>query len=182
MQIHPVAVEIKPLLDSIEPMVKNLAASKDVTLNFRIESDVDIIHADPDRFKQILINLISNAIKFNQPGGSVFVRLYKTSENWLVGEVQDTGIGIPQDKLPELFNKFCQSDTTASRSHPGTGLGLALTKDLVELHGGGITIESQEGVGSVFTFRLPPSADLRLSETVREGELQSEPERHHSYR
>jgi signal transduction histidine kinase len=182
MQIHPVAVEIKPLLDSIETMVKNLASNKDVTLTFQVEPDIDIVHADPGRLKQILINLISNAIKFNHPGGSVFVHLYKTSENWLVGEVQDTGIGIPQDKLPKLFNKFYQADTTATRSHAGTGLGLALTKDLIELHGGGITIESQEGIGSVFTFRLPLSANLNLMGEIREEAWKNEPERYHSYR
>lgn len=179
MQIHLEPVETEPLVRGIESMMTSLANSKDVTLSFQIQPGIETIRIDPGRFKQILINLISNAIKFNHPGGSVLVRLYRTGDAWLTCEVQDTGIGIPEDKVPELFSKFYQVDGTAARSYEGTGLGLALTKDLVELHGGHITIQSQEGIGSTFTFNLP--LFIGMKEKVHAEELIDEPERHRSH-
>lgn len=178
MQIHPEAIKIGPLVNSIKPMMTSLANSKDVRLSFQIQDGLDIIYADPARFKQVLINLINNAIKFNHPGGSVFVRLYKTDETWLIAEIQDTGKGIPENKISKLFGKFYQVDTTTDSLHEGTGLGLALTRDLVELHGGDITVTSQEGVGSTFTFKLPLAITTE-KETKSGRELKNEPEKLH---
>lgn len=165
MVISPGPIDVKPVIHEIQSMMEDLAQKNDVYISFQIQPGINTIEADPSRFKQILINLTSNAIKFNKKGGSVSVRLNKSEDDeWLIGEVQDTGIGIPKDKQTELFKKFYQVDTTASRPHEGTGLGLALTKDLIELHGGEIRLESEEGIGSTFTFRLPARA--RIQEKV----------------
>lgn len=156
MEISPIEFELAPLIDDVQAMLIDMAHKKGVALVFNLQSGISTIEADPGRFKQILINLISNAIKFNRPGGEVQVNLFMREDGkWLIGQVQDTGIGIPKDKLQNLFRKFYQVDTSASRSNEGTGLGLTLTKELVELHGGKIDIESEEGVGSTFTFRIP---------------------------
>ena len=120
---------------------------------------------DPTRFKQVLINLIGNAIKFNYSDHHVRVKLFKAEEEglqWLVGEVEDDGPGIPQDKLSEVFEEFYQLDTSYARTHEGVGLGLALVKQIIELHGGTISVKSQEGVGSLFAFRLPACIELEL--------------------
>jgi signal transduction histidine kinase len=149
-------VDLYALIDDVKAMMDGLAYKKNIMLSFQVQPDLEMIHADPARLKQILINLLNNAIKFNHSNGLVLVRLNKSEDGaWLIGEVQDTGIGIEKHKLAELFNKFHQVDNSASRKHEGTGLGLVLTKELLELHGGEISVDSEEGIGTTFAFRLP---------------------------
>lgn len=159
MEIAKESVEISHLVDEVRNILSDLANKEKVKLLFEIQPNLGFAELDSARFKQILINLVNNAIKFNRVGGTVWVRLFRTeNQQWLFGEVEDNGIGIAQNKLPELFKKFYQADNSYSRRHQGTGLGLALTKDLIELHGGEISVESQEGRGSIFMFRLPVHA------------------------
>lgn len=110
--------------------------------------------ADSRRVKQILLNLLSNAVKFTPEGGKVTLRV-RVEQNMAVFQVEDTGIGIPEHQIPLLFQKFQQLDTSYHRKYEGTGLGLALARQLVELHGGWINVSSKVGVGSIFTVRLP---------------------------
>ncbi|BDA67346.1 GAF sensor signal transduction histidine kinase [Rivularia sp. IAM M-261] len=110
--------------------------------------------ADVRRVQQVINNLLSNAIKFTPEGGSVTLRLWCEDGN-AVFQVEDTGIGIPEEQLPQLFEKFHQLDTPYRRRYGGTGLGLALTKQLVEMHRGRIEVESTVAVGSVFTVWIP---------------------------
>lgn len=124
-----------------------------LTLDLKINSDIYLC-ADPKRVGQILWNLLSNAIKFTPEGGQVILRLWSENHNALL-QVEDTGIGIPEDQIPLLFEKFQQLDTPLRRRYEGTGLGLALTKQLVELHRGRIEVESSVGEGSIFTVWLP---------------------------
>ncbi len=112
--------------------------------------------ADPRRVQQVLFNLMDNAIKFTSDGGKITLRLCR-EENQITFQVKDTGIGISAAQLPLLFQKFRQLDAGYQRQYKGTGLGLALAKQLVELHGGWIGVESTPGVGSIFTVRLPTS-------------------------
>lgn len=156
LTINPFKFELKPVLDEVYTMMQGLADRKQVSLTFDIQPGLEILTADPGRFKQILINLLNNAIKFNQEQGTVRLRLYTSVEgNQVIGEVVDNGIGIAKDKQKELFTKFYQADARIARNYEGTGLGLALTKELLELHGGKIEVVSDEGIGSIFTFRLP---------------------------
>lgn len=154
MELSLEQVELKPLLEHSRMTVEELAKKKNVQLVFDIQPEIGSIQADPLRLKQILFNLLSNAIKFNHEGGRVTIKMFP-EEQWLVCAIQDTGIGIPKDKWSELFQPFSQLDTSYARREEGTGLGLALTKHLVELHGGTITVESEVDIGSTFTFRLP---------------------------
>lgn len=126
----------------------------DLRLDLRIDSSCDRLSADFKRVQQILWNLLSNAVKFTPAGGQVTLRTW-IEQNTAVFQVEDTGIGIPKEQLPLLFEKFQQLDTPYSRQHEGTGLGLALTKHLVELHQGHIAVESVVGSGSIFTVWLP---------------------------
>jgi two-component system sensor histidine kinase/response regulator len=117
-------------------------------------SKKDRFVADPRRVKQIILNLLSNAIKFTPENGKVTLRIWTESGKALI-QVEDTGIGIPENQFPLLFKKFQQLDTSYRRQYEGTGLGLALTKQLVELHGGKIEVESIVNQGSTFTVCLP---------------------------
>jgi two-component system sensor histidine kinase/response regulator len=152
VQLSFQCVELQPILEELQSMLKPSADPKAVQLHLQTQSR--FAWADPSRLRQILLNLLSNAIKFNKHGGQVTLHLYQ-SGNWLVGQVADTGIGIPKDKLVNLFQEFYQVDNSEERRYEGTGLGLALTKQLVQLHGGDIRVESELGVGSTFEFRLP---------------------------
>lgn len=124
-------------------------------LDLQLREHQDRLCADRDRLRQILFNLLSNAIKFTATGGQALLRIYWQDETTVVFEVADTGIGIPEDQRSLLFQMFRQLESTYTRQYGGTGLGLALTKQLVELHGGLIKVDSEVGVGSKFTVRLP---------------------------
>jgi two-component system sensor histidine kinase/response regulator len=129
-------------------------------LDLRIPPECDRFIADPHRLRQILLNLLSNAVKFTPSGGEIILRVVVNDQEALF-EVQDTGIGIPEHQQALLFEKFQQLDASYSRQYSGTGLGLALTKSLVELHGGSIHFQSAVGVGSTFTVKIPmPSAQM----------------------
>jgi signal transduction histidine kinase len=169
MDISLKQVDINSLIATIAPMVEEEANNKSLHLSFQIQPDLKFVEIDPHRFKQILLNLISNAIKFNHENGSIFVRLNKfkkgaspedPQDEWLILEVQDTGIGIPSSRLHELFSPFHQIDNSISRAHEGSGLGLILTKEMVELHHGQISVASIEDVGTTFTVKIPINSRL----------------------
>ncbi|MEM6593103.1 MAG: ATP-binding protein, partial [Cyanobacteria bacterium P01_C01_bin.73] len=125
-----------------------------LALDVRLSAQQDSFVADPRRIKQILQNLLSNAVKFTAAEGQVILRLWR-EKHAAVLRVEDTGIGIPEGQRPLLFEKFQQLEAVHRRQYQGTGLGLALTKQLIDLHGGSITVESQVNQGSAFTVRLP---------------------------
>jgi signal transduction histidine kinase/CheY-like chemotaxis protein len=111
------------------------------------------IYLDLEKFDKVLYNLLSNAIKFTEAGGTIEVTLCP-NDNYCQIQVRDTGVGIRQDQLPQLFERFRQADGSTNRSHEGSGLGLALVKELVELHGGKVTVDSVYGKGTTFTIWL----------------------------
>lgn len=123
-------------------------------LDFQIEQEHDCFFADQRRLKQILFNLLGNALKFTPEGGLVILRVWR-EHDLVVFQIKDTGIGIANEQIPLLFQKFQQLEASYHRTYEGTGLGLALTKQLVELHGGRITVESVVAQGSLFTVWLP---------------------------
>jgi two-component system sensor histidine kinase/response regulator len=123
-------------------------------LDVLLDRQCDRFTADEKRVEKILWNLLTNAIKFTPEGGTVTLRLWREDKT-AIFQVEDTGIGIPEEQLPLLFEKFHQLDTPYRRRYEGTGLGLALTKQLVELHRGRIEVESTVGVGSIFTVWIP---------------------------
>ena len=118
------------------------------------EQDLKPVLGDPERLDRVLVNLIGNAIKFTPDGGTITVKL-RNKENFVQAEIIDEGIGIPEDRLDKIFERFYQVDGSSKRLFGGTGLGLAIVKEIVEAHGGRITVQSQEGKGSTFAFTVP---------------------------
>ncbi|MDK2830377.1 MAG: hypothetical protein PWQ51_247 [Methanolobus sp.] len=142
------------IMDEIMKNVSSLVEQKNLTLEFEIEDDVTIIETDKLKFKQILYNLIGNAIKFTMEGGNIRVTA-KRMLNMIEVEVKDTGIGIPEAEQKDLFEPFRQVDSALSRNYQGSGLGLAIVKKYLEMQKGSIRVESEPDVGSSFIFELP---------------------------
>ncbi|MEM9264959.1 MAG: ATP-binding protein [Cyanobacteria bacterium P01_F01_bin.13] len=130
------------------------AKGVDLRINLRLSEAEDNFRADPRRIRQILANLLSNAVKFTDKDGRISLRVWRDPQN-VMFQVEDTGIGIPEAQQAVLFETFKQLETARQRQYPGTGLGLALTKQLVELHNGSIQVVSKPGKGSMFTVRIP---------------------------
>jgi PAS domain S-box-containing protein len=147
---------IADAIDTVAPT----AAAKEITITQRVTGGL-AVRGDRDRLQQMLWNLLSNAIKFTAPGGTVAVHAERR-DNAIAIEVSDTGIGIRPEHLPFVFQRFWQAHTGASREFSGLGIGLALTRHLVELHGGSIAVASEGlGHGTKFTVVLPATADKR---------------------
>ena len=137
-----------------------MANKQEVALHLSFETDDSYtIEADEKRLRQIIGNLVHNAIKFTGAGGEVKVRVWRDHQ-FAVFQIEDTGIGIPESQRDDLFQKFKQLESPFQRQYSGTGLGLAMTKRLVELHGGTIQVHSQVAEGSTFTVRLPANSQV----------------------
>lgn len=149
------AVAVGPVLEAAVESVRPAADAKGVSLVKRL-SDPDLtMHADPRRLQQIAWNLLSNAVRFTPAGGRVEVFLRRDGDEVEL-RVVDTGCGIPPEFLPHVFERFRQGDSSTTRAHGGLGLGLAIVRDLVELHGGTVRADSAgDGQGSTFTVRIP---------------------------
>ena len=147
------AVELHTLADIVLTMSKPLAEGKDIELINAVDPHLPTARGDSGRLQQVLLNLVGNAIKFTD-SGSVEISARKHEEE-LVVEVRDTGVGIEADKIHRIFESFEQGDASATREFGGTGLGLSVSRQLVELHGGELHVTSTPELGSVFFFNLP---------------------------
>jgi len=159
LKFEKIGFNVNELLQSLIGTFNHQAKEKKIQLVFQLEKEANqIVSGDPVRLNQILINLISNAIKFTQ-SGSIYVTcsVHKKTKNKYVlqFEVSDTGIGIPEDKLKTIFESFSQADASVTRKYGGTGLGLTIVKQLVELQGGSISVRSTLKKGSTFSVLLP---------------------------
>jgi signal transduction histidine kinase len=156
LELNLEAVDLRSALLGVLPVVKPRAAEKRIKVSTYLPTDVPTIIADPAKFNQVLLNLLTNAIKYTHENGNVSVEA-RGQEGFVEIWVTDTGIGISQEDVDRIFQRFTQVDSSASRSQGGTGLGLAITKELVELHGGQIRVQSKLGKGSSFIFTVPIS-------------------------
>jgi PAS domain S-box-containing protein len=136
-------------------MIKPNAEKNNIILKKEIDPELDYIEADRQKIKQILLNLLDNAVKFNKAEGGIVKVSAKKAGDMAMISVSDTGIGIKEKDMEKLFKEFEQLDKGRSRKYGGTGLGLVISKKLVELHGGKIKIESKNGEGSTFAFLIP---------------------------
>jgi signal transduction histidine kinase/CheY-like chemotaxis protein len=161
------------LLNESQTLVNTIATKKNISLESKVEEGISRITADLTRLKQVMYNLLSNAIKFTPDGGKISVYA-KPSDSMVLISVTDTGIGIKPDDQETIFEEFYQVDSSYARQYQGTGLGLALTRKLVELHGGKIWVESEVGKGSKFTFTIPQR--LEEAPAVEEIPAPTEPE------
>jgi signal transduction histidine kinase len=157
IKLSPESVALVELIDQCVAMVEPKALSARVEVTVNVASDVNEIIADPLRVKQVLLNLLTNAIKYTEPSGLVNIRA-RLDGKFVLISVRDTGRGIAADQIEHLFNPYFQA--AKKDQGIGTGLGLAIIKHLTELHGGSIAVESVLGSGSVFTVRLPLEAKI----------------------
>ncbi|RAK66976.1 hybrid sensor histidine kinase/response regulator [Hymenobacter edaphi] len=158
MTLESTPFGLRGLLQRVARMFEFATASKGLLLRLELAPEVPAaVLGDPVRLNQVLVNLIGNAIKFTTQGTvTVRVTARPEADRWRVRfAVQDTGIGIPADKLDAIFEDFSQANTSTTRQFGGTGLGLSIARNLVELHGGRLWVESVVGVGSTFFFELP---------------------------
>lgn len=155
MKLHPEPVGLADLLGEVEIVCRGLADKKKIRLRSHIDSAAyPIVVADPGKLKQIMYNLLSNGIKFTPEGGSVTIEAFSMEDSFQIS-VSDTGIGVREEDYYTIFEEFKQIDDSRTRQFEGTGLGLALVKKFVELHGGRIWVASAIGKGSQFTFTVP---------------------------
>ncbi|MEQ9669686.1 PAS domain S-box protein [Coleofasciculus sp. G2-EDA-02] len=170
--LNPVSVDY--LCTSSLTFIKQQAQQKNIKLHYQIASVVSEIEVDERRLRQVLVNLLSNGVKFTPYSGEVSLQVTADPDNeQLQFSVTDTGIGIAPENLNKLFKPFVQLDSSLSRRYAGTGLGLALVRRIVELQGGSITLESEVGKGSCFTVTLPWKHTKLKGQTLRETKLVS---------
>jgi PAS domain S-box-containing protein len=164
LEVQP--VNLAPLIEKAMDVVRPAADAKGITLDAVLEREADQITGDPDRLQQVVWNLLSNAVKFTTEGGRVEVKLGRV-DPYIQISVRDTGCGISPEFMPYLFERYRQADASAARRKGGLGLGLSLVRQLVEMHGGSVTAESEgEDKGATFIIKLPVRA-IYTAETER---------------
>src|SRR2546421_5472657 len=160
LELNPESVNLARLIDEVIGTAGQLAEKNKNRLIVEAQENLGALNADPMRLKQILLNLLSNACKFTKEG-EVALRVRKVADgrDWVELAVADTGIGLTAEQQAKLFQEFTQADSLTARRYGGTRLGLALSRQLARLMGGGVTVASEASKGSVFTVRLPSDTD-----------------------
>jgi signal transduction histidine kinase len=145
---------VHDVVRSLWPKMLATAEEKQIELTFQPVYDIPVVYIDNRRIGQVIMCLAQNAIKFTEKGGTVSVVTERTDDGVVV-RVADTGQGIPEEKMPRIFDTFKQLDGSSTRRSGGLGIGLAIAKHIIELHGGMIWAESKSGTGSMFAFMVP---------------------------
>jgi signal transduction histidine kinase len=160
LALEPSSFDMRETIATVDRVIKGMAAERDVVIVTRIDPGVSTVYLDEGRLKQILLNLLSNAIKFSHQNGFVYLTVSSVADmlsplhcETIRIEVSDTGIGIPAEELTRIFDEFYQVSQRGRKG--GTGLGLSLTKNFVDMHSGAIDVHSEPGRGSSFVIHLP---------------------------
>ena len=161
---------IVSLVKSYVQSFESLAKQKNIELDFKSDKEIIHIYVDQDKIENILNNLLSNAFKFTPENGRIEIRVTHQISNVTI-IISDTGPGLPPEKLPHIFDRFYQVDETYTKDQEGTGIGLALTKELVELHYGKISVESKEGEGTSFKIQLPLGTQQLKGDEIIDGSV-----------
>jgi protein-histidine pros-kinase len=163
-EIRVESVDLNKIAREVRDILRGLATEKRIALTVTVDSRLPAVRVDPRLLKQLLYNYLSNAIKFTPDEGRVTMRIEPLGKRAFRVEVDDTGIGIRPEDMPRLFVEFQQLDASSAKRYPGTGLGLALTKRIVELQGGKVGLSSEPGKGSTFFAELPLEVDPKTAE------------------
>ncbi|MEZ5076184.1 MAG: HAMP domain-containing sensor histidine kinase [Solirubrobacterales bacterium] len=158
LTIQPQPIDLTPLIDDVVRTIRAQTDSAGQRLTERIEPGLPRVQAEQARIRQILVNLLTNAHEYSPQGASIEVSAEAVGADLVEVSVKDNGPGIPAEQLEHIFERFTRGDAGLTQRVGGTGLGLAISKSLVELHGGSIAADSEVGVGSTFSFRLPVAA------------------------
>ena len=169
MIFRPEVVDLEHSIQETKQMLALMAKQKEIDIASQVDPDGRHAYLDPARFKQVLFNYLSNALKFTPPKGKITVRIIAEADRFFRLEVEDTGVGIAPKDQQMLFQEFHQLDTSLSKQFQGAGLGLALTKRIVEAQGGRVGVESQPGAGSTFFALLPRGKGEVASELAMSG-------------
>ncbi|MFW2486942.1 PocR ligand-binding domain-containing protein [Clostridium chromiireducens] len=154
LEINMVNCNIINVIEEIVLSVAEYTECNNINITFDTNIEEKVIACDLDKVERIMLNILSNATKFTEPGGSIFVRI-KDGKEYITISVEDTGIGIPQDKVDIIFDRFRQVDKSFTRNQEGSGIGLSLAKSLLEMQGGSISAESKYGIGTKFILKFP---------------------------
>jgi signal transduction histidine kinase len=154
LRLETASIDLRGLTEELREQMQPLAAEKEIALEEAIPEDLPPLQADRAKLRRILVNLLSNALKFTQKGGRIELSAALAGDAVRVS-VSDTGVGMTPDDVKDIFDKYTQARSRATRSEKGTGLGLYITRQLVELHGGKISVESEIDKGSTFSFTIP---------------------------
>ncbi|GAE00788.1 sensory box histidine kinase [Clostridium botulinum B str. Osaka05] len=174
LKLNLVNYNIVSLIEEITLSVTSYAESKGINIIFDTNVEEKIIAVDPDKIERIILNLLSNSIKFTNPEGNIFVNIKDSGEHVYI-HVKDTGVGIPSDKLESIFERFFQIDKTLKKNKEGTGIGLHLVKSFVEMHKGSVTINSELEKGTEFIIKLPSivcDKNIKSKNVVYEANLE----------
>ena len=161
-------IDVRELVGSVVRMLHVRADTAGLQLAVELDHALPRLFADPRKIKQVLINIVFNAIKFTPQSGRVTLRAWARRDSGYVVQVIDTGIGIAMEDIPKALSLFGQIDSERARKQNGTGLGLPLSKKLVEMHSGSLDLQSELGVGTTVTVRLPPERVLTEDGNVHE--------------
>ena len=160
-ELHEELVEARRLANACARLIAPRAARQEVRLSIAVEAGLPPIQVDERRVKQILLNLLSNAVKFTDAAGEISLSAEIGEAGWFIFSVVDTGIGMSHSEITEALTQFGQVDSKLARKFEGTGLGLPLTRGLIELHGGVFELQSEKGVGTTAIVRFPPERVIR---------------------
>jgi signal transduction histidine kinase len=183
-KIEAAQYSIRPKSDDISVLIKNTVSSlkpifqhKKLHLDVQIPDDLASVYMDAPKINQVLTNLLSNAIKFTPSGGKIQIKVIQnvsktgsSGSGFIQVDISDTGIGLAPEEMDKIFGKFYQVDHSATREYDGTGLGLPIAKEIVELHGGKIWVRNRKEKGSTFSFTLPMADKNRLEKPEEDAE------------
>jgi two-component system phosphate regulon sensor histidine kinase PhoR len=162
MEMSKESFDVATLFQEVHDSLELKAREKDVTLHLNVADELPTAYGDPNRLRRVLVNLTDNAIKYNEAGGTVTLRARADATDHVELSVADDGIGIPQEHVPRLTERFYRVDKSRSRNEGGTGLGLAIVKHILAAHDRSLTVESSPGEGSTFAFTLPTTPEPAL--------------------
>jgi two-component system sensor histidine kinase BaeS len=155
LKLSQKATELGEFIYAEIASVRNRCREKQITIDAALPGGLPLVLIDRDRIRQVLHNLVDNALRYTKASGTIKIGANYTKPGWVTVSVSDSGAGIAPDDLPHVFDHFYKVDRSRQRGHGGAGIGLAMVKQLVELHGGKVWVESQKGKGSTFFFTLP---------------------------
>lgn len=154
-ELHPKSVDLSKLIDEVKSELVHFASAHNVEIISHLPSDLSPVTADSDKVREVILNLLTNAIKYNQPGHHEVIIAATVKDKMIEIAVQDQGIGIPKKGQAHIFEKFYRADNAVESQTEGSGLGLYIAREIIRLHGGDIWLTSEEGVGTTVYFNLP---------------------------